>query len=96
MSAVQVWAWGEDWSPITIISTGSVLTAVYYPHKATGDVIITMRGHAVHCCICGADVPGTKPHTRPAYVQRALLDHLRGHGRRTQKRNSFLVRMAKR
>lgn len=88
---VQVWAWGEDWSPITVVDSGSILTLVYYPHKAMGDIIITHRAHPVHCCICDEDVAGTKPHTRGKYRTRALVEHLKGHGRRTRKQNAFIV-----
>lgn len=90
--AVEVYAWGKEWSPLVIAGTGTVMTLVYYPHKATADVIMAVRGFPVRCLICGEDVAGTKPHTRQAYSRRALLEHLRGHGRRTRKQNPALAK----
>lgn len=92
-AAVEVFAWGKDWSPIIVVNTGSIMTLVYYPHKATGDVIITHRQHPAHCCICDEDIVGTRPHTRKAYAQTAFIAHLKLHGRRTRKRNGAITQM---
>lgn len=91
---VEIYAWGEDWSPITVVSTGTVITAVYYPHKTTADAILSYKRHSVYCCMCESDVPGTKPRTRRRYAEIAILNHLKQHGRRTKKRNGYIARMA--
>ena len=60
-----------------------------------GDIVITHRKHPAHCCICHQDIAGTKPPTRIVYRQRAFIEHLKLHGRRTRKRNGYIVaRMA--
>lgn len=90
MSAVELYLWGQDWSPLVVAETGTVMTFVYYPHKKTPDIIITMRGHPVHCMICMEDIPRTKPRTRRRTVMEAVSEHLKAHGRRTRKRNKSL------
>ena len=91
-SVVQVWPWGTEWSPITIVNTGTVMTLVYYPHRATGEIVLTYRDHPAHCCICDEDITGTEPDENSDAAQNAFIQHLKSHGRRTRKTNGYIAK----
>ena len=83
------YAWGQEWSPIIIGNTGTVVVPIYYPQNSTADAVLTVKGSDVHCLICGADIPKTKRRTK--HGQFVLMEHLRAHGRRTHKQNKWVA-----
>ena len=76
--------------PVQIAQMG-VFIMVRYPYRKSRSVLLALKGHNVHCCICDEDIPKTK-RVRQPFTERRVTAHILRHDRRKTVKESDAAR----